>query len=198
MAESSGAIYGEAYPIDEDFLAALAIMPAASGAALGFDRLVMLRLRRRADRRRAMDAGVRSRGGAMNEAPRAHAPKRGDALDRDLWLRRLPPRTGGNPRRRARRRGRARRDADRRRQVAVLPVAGAGARRPDAGRLAADRADARPGRPARRARHSRRGASTPPPARRAPPRRRRPARPLAAAALCRARDGCCATTRSKR
>ena len=35
-------IYGEAYPIDEDFLAALAIMPQASGIALGFDRLVML------------------------------------------------------------------------------------------------------------------------------------------------------------
>ncbi|TIP89564.1 MAG: EF-P lysine aminoacylase GenX [Mesorhizobium sp.] len=35
-------IYGERYPIDEDFLAALTIMPQASGAALGFDRLVML------------------------------------------------------------------------------------------------------------------------------------------------------------
>jgi lysyl-tRNA synthetase class 2 len=35
-------LYGERYPIDEDFLAALALMPAASGAALGFDRLVML------------------------------------------------------------------------------------------------------------------------------------------------------------
>ena len=35
-------VYGEAYPIDEDFLAALAIMPQASGSALGFDRLVML------------------------------------------------------------------------------------------------------------------------------------------------------------
>jgi lysyl-tRNA synthetase class 2 len=35
-------IYGERYPIDEDFLEALAHMPPASGAALGFDRLVML------------------------------------------------------------------------------------------------------------------------------------------------------------
>jgi lysyl-tRNA synthetase class 2 len=34
--------YGFVYPIDEDFLAALDEMPAASGAALGFDRLVML------------------------------------------------------------------------------------------------------------------------------------------------------------
>jgi lysyl-tRNA synthetase class 2 len=36
------AIYGETYPIDEDFIAALADMPPASGAALGFDRLAML------------------------------------------------------------------------------------------------------------------------------------------------------------
>ena len=35
-------IYGEHYPIDEDFLAALAHMPQACGVALGFDRLVML------------------------------------------------------------------------------------------------------------------------------------------------------------
>jgi lysyl-tRNA synthetase class 2 len=35
-------VYGMRYPIDEDFLAALAIMPQACGAALGFDRLVML------------------------------------------------------------------------------------------------------------------------------------------------------------
>jgi lysyl-tRNA synthetase class 2 len=35
-------VYGETYPLDEDFLAALAIMPQASGSALGFDRLVML------------------------------------------------------------------------------------------------------------------------------------------------------------
>jgi lysyl-tRNA synthetase class 2 len=35
-------IYGERYPIDADFMAALAQMPQASGIALGFDRLVML------------------------------------------------------------------------------------------------------------------------------------------------------------
>jgi elongation factor P--(R)-beta-lysine ligase len=35
-------IHGERYPLDEDFLAALAHMPPASGCALGFDRLVML------------------------------------------------------------------------------------------------------------------------------------------------------------
>jgi lysyl-tRNA synthetase class 2 len=35
-------LYGERYPIDEDFMQALEIMPAASGVALGFDRLIML------------------------------------------------------------------------------------------------------------------------------------------------------------
>ncbi len=35
-------IYGERYPLDEDFLAALTLMPPASGIAMGFDRLVML------------------------------------------------------------------------------------------------------------------------------------------------------------
>ena len=34
--------YGARYPLDEDFLAAVAAMPEASGVALGFDRLVML------------------------------------------------------------------------------------------------------------------------------------------------------------
>jgi len=38
-------LYGERYPIDEDFLAALAHMPPASGCALGFDRLAMLAAR---------------------------------------------------------------------------------------------------------------------------------------------------------
>jgi elongation factor P--(R)-beta-lysine ligase len=40
--EEKQRLYGERYPLDEDFLAALAFMPEASGVALGFDRLVML------------------------------------------------------------------------------------------------------------------------------------------------------------
>ena len=41
MAEKAR-IYGDRYPIDEDFIAALAAMPPACGIALGLDRLVML------------------------------------------------------------------------------------------------------------------------------------------------------------
>jgi lysyl-tRNA synthetase class 2 len=41
MAEKAR-VYGERYPLDEDFLAALAVMPPACGCALGFDRLAML------------------------------------------------------------------------------------------------------------------------------------------------------------
>jgi elongation factor P--(R)-beta-lysine ligase len=41
MAEKAR-VHGERYPLDEDFLAALAVMPPAAGIAMGFDRLVML------------------------------------------------------------------------------------------------------------------------------------------------------------
>ena len=40
--DSKERIYNERYPIDEDFISALRIMPAACGVALGLDRLVML------------------------------------------------------------------------------------------------------------------------------------------------------------
>ena len=52
-------IYGERYPIDEDFLAALAVMPPACGVALGFDRLVMLATGAHAHRAGAVDANAR-------------------------------------------------------------------------------------------------------------------------------------------
>lgn len=41
MAEKAR-VYGESYPLDEDFLAALSLMPPAAGIAMGFDRVVML------------------------------------------------------------------------------------------------------------------------------------------------------------
>jgi elongation factor P--(R)-beta-lysine ligase len=41
MAEKAR-VYGESYPLDEDFLAALEEMPDAAGIAMGFDRVVML------------------------------------------------------------------------------------------------------------------------------------------------------------
>jgi lysyl-tRNA synthetase class 2 len=40
--EKKQRLYGERYPIDEDFLAAIAHMPESAGIALGVDRLVML------------------------------------------------------------------------------------------------------------------------------------------------------------
>jgi elongation factor P--(R)-beta-lysine ligase len=40
--EEKARVYGLRYPLDEDFLAALALMPPAAGIAMGFDRVVML------------------------------------------------------------------------------------------------------------------------------------------------------------
>jgi lysyl-tRNA synthetase class 2 len=40
--EEKARLYGERYPIDEDLLASLPLIPDTSGVALGFDRLVML------------------------------------------------------------------------------------------------------------------------------------------------------------
>lgn len=37
-------VYGETYPLDEEFLTALAQMPSSAGIAMGFDRVVMLAL----------------------------------------------------------------------------------------------------------------------------------------------------------
>ena len=92
-------VYGEVFPIDEDFLAALAIMPAASGAALGFDRLVMLACgaERIDDVQWTPVFDPRAR--RMNDATRPHRES-AIALT-ELRLRRLPSRPGGNPRRRA-------------------------------------------------------------------------------------------------
>ena len=56
--------YGERYPIDEDFLAALGAMPQASGIALGFDRLVDA-----GERRDAHRAGAVGAGGRLSEPP---------------------------------------------------------------------------------------------------------------------------------
>ena len=75
-----------------------------------------------------------------------------------LRLPRVPPRPGGDRRRRRGPPRRPRHHADRRRQVALLPASGADPPRRHAGRLAADRADARPGPGAARRRGRRRGA----------------------------------------
>ena len=82
-------------------------------------------------------------------------------------------------------------------QVAVLPAAGAGARRPDAGRLAADRADARPGRAARALGVSAAALNSASDARRTPPHLRRPAQTARCGCSMSRPSGCCATTRWK-
>ena len=103
---------------------------------------------------RARPARPRARAAAAVRARR----RAGGGAARGVRLRRLPagPARGGRGRRRRARR--AGRDADRLGQVALLPAAGADARRPDAGRLAARVADAGPGRGAR-ARRARQGGA---------------------------------------
>ena len=99
-----------------------------------------------------------------------------------------PARTRRSPRCGPARARRARRHADGRRQVALLPAAGAHARRPDARRLAARLAHAGPGRGARAGGAGARGARQRPAGRGRQPRRARARRSRRAApALRRAR-----------
>ena len=104
---------------------------------------------------------------------------------RAVRLRRLPPRPGGGGAGRAGGPRRARRDADRLGQVALLPAAGAAARRPDGRRLAAGGADAGPGRGA-----AARGRGRPRRARQRPAGRRRE-RATRSSARPPASCGCC-------
>ncbi|MEJ0065299.1 MAG: hypothetical protein WDM85_07480 [Caulobacteraceae bacterium] len=62
MADSN-AFTAERYPIDEDFLAALATCRRPAARRWGFDRLAMLGHRCGADRRGAVDAGCRAAAG---------------------------------------------------------------------------------------------------------------------------------------
>ena len=147
------------------------------------------------DRRGGPNAGKRRRAPASSAATAGPAdgaqfPAHGEgavgAVDR-LRLLGLSSRTGGRPRRHARGRGRARGHADGQRQVASLPASCDRPRRPHLGGFAADRADARPGRPIARGR--RRGGE---PqfllrSRRTPEGRARPRRAFAEASLYRAR-----------
>ncbi len=113
----------------------------------------------RRGRRGGPNAGQRSAprlsAAAAGPADGAQFPAHGEgavgAVDR-LRLLGLSSRTGGRPRRHARGRGRARGHADGQRQVASLPASGDRPRRPHACGFAADRADARPGRPIARGR----------------------------------------------
>jgi hypothetical protein len=86
MARSSPRLR-RAYPIDEDFLAALAIMPEASGCALGFDRLVMLATGPSASNRccgrRWRQDGVHFGQSADKEVAKAAASRRARTLQDD-------------------------------------------------------------------------------------------------------------------
>ena len=130
-----------AYPIDEDFLA------AARRNAGRLGRGARLRPPRHAGRQ-APIASRRSNGPPSSIWDRAHEPRSGAdgegprGADRRLRIFLIPAGTGGDPVRDLRWRRRARRDADRQRQVAALSASADRPRRPDAGRLAADRADA--------------------------------------------------------
>ena len=107
------------------------------------------------------------------------------ALHRALRLRRLPARAARGVRGGAGGPRRAGRHAHGLGQVALLPAAGAAARRPDGRRLAARRADAGPGRGARGARARRPGGARQRAAgRRAPTPRRSSARVGGRAASC--------------
>ena len=74
-------VYGTRYPLDEDFLAALAHMPPASGVALGFDRLVMLATGAPnidavfMDALAVMQHGRHAGFGVAKNAPKARAPR---------------------------------------------------------------------------------------------------------------------------
>ena len=103
-------------------------------------------------------AGAESANNRGNE--RSHEPRHPGAA-RGLGLLRVSRAAGGDHRACRQRRRRAGPDAHRRRQIALLPVSRAGARRHGRGGLAAHRADAGPGRRAARGSACARRSSTP-------------------------------------
>ena len=93
-------VYGEAYPIDEDFLAALASHASRERRGARARSARDARLRRGAHRGRAMDAGLRpARGSRTHDAAKALLDKARGELERRLRLSRLSPRPGGDRRR---------------------------------------------------------------------------------------------------
>ena len=92
-------VYGESYPIDEDFLAALRLHAGGQRRRARLRPARHARLRRGAYRGRAMDAGLRSAAGAMSGRTSREAAR--GAASR-VRLRRVPPGSGGDPRRGAR------------------------------------------------------------------------------------------------